>query len=240
MSNLATIAIAYLTALASVPGGDEPPRAEAPVPQIETVPVPVPVRVLPPSPPPMPPRGRPVRPRTSPGSWISSDDYPVESMLMGEYGRTGFSVEVDPNGRVASCTIFTPSGFPRLDDLTCALVTRRARFIPAVDQAGQAAFGGYKQHVRWELDWDGSVSAKSLGWKRPQTSIASKERGEVLFAAVVRPDGSVGECRVMESSGFSALDAETCRRISQYTRQTPRLDAEGRLVPRRFECAVSW
>lgn len=242
MSNLAAIATAYLSALASVSGGGEPPMGEPLTPQVQAVPMPVPPPVLlpPPPPPSLPLPGRPVRPRTSPASWASSEDYPVESMLTGEHGRTGFSLEVDPDGRVASCTIFTSSGFPRLDDLTCALVTRRARFIPAVDEAGRPAFGRYAQHMRWELDRDGSLSAKSLAWKRPQSSVAKKERGTVLFGAVVQTDGSVGDCTIIESSGYPALDAETCRRVLQLTRQTPRRDDEGRLVARRFECAIAW
>lgn len=249
MSNLAAIAIAYLAALASMPDSEERQPAEKTMPQVETVPVPV--KIMPPprmiSPPPPPPAPRPLRgpdspprPRLSPNAWVTPDDYPLDAMLMEERGRALFAVEVNPHGRVASCTIVQSSGFVRLDELTCRLVTRRARFAPAMTADGEPTIGYYSQAVRWELDWNGSLRAKTLGWTRPKSSIANKERGQVAIEAIVRPDGTVGDCRVLTSSGHPALDAETCRRIERYRGQTPARDADGKLVPRPFATVISW
>ena len=249
MSNLAAIAIAYVAALASVPDGDEPRPATPPAPHIETVPVPVkvipPPRMSPPPPPPPAPRplrgpDSPPRPRLSPNAWVTPEDYPLDAMLMEERGRSLFAVQVNPDGRVANCTIVESSGFARLDDLTCRLVTRRARFSPAMTADGAPTVGFYSQAVRWELDNDGSLKAKTLGWSRPKSSIANKERGLVAITAVVQPDGTVSDCRVLTSSGHPTLDTETCRRIEQYRWQTPARDADGKPVPRVFATAISW
>ena len=66
-------------------------------------------------------------------------------------GSTGFTVTVDTEGKVASCQVTRSSGHADLDDATCKLVTRRARFKPATDGEGNPTTGSYSNSVRWQI-----------------------------------------------------------------------------------------
>ena len=143
-----------------------PPPVVAPPPPINISPAPPPiqpVREAPPPPPiqiptaapppPPPPRVTPKapQPRNNPGSWATSDDYPTKAMREDRAGSTRFTVTVDAEGKVSSCQVTGSSGHSDLDDATCKLVTRRARFKPATDGEGNPTSGSYSTVVRWQI-----------------------------------------------------------------------------------------
>ena len=143
-----------------------PPPVVAPPPPINISPAPPPiqtVREAPPPPPiqiptaapppPPPPRVTPKapQPRNNPGSWATSDDYPTKAMREDRAGSTRFTVTVDAEGKVSSCQVTGSSGHSDLDDATCKLVTRRARFKPATDGEGNPTSGSYSNVVRWQI-----------------------------------------------------------------------------------------
>ena len=90
-------------------------------------------------------------PRGNPGSWIRPDDYPSRAMKAGEEGTVRFNLTIGPNGSVASCQVVGSSGSSALDEAPCRIVSRRARFNPAIDSAGTAVEGRYANAVRWQL-----------------------------------------------------------------------------------------
>lgn len=144
-----------------------PPPIVAPPPPINISPAPPPATtvthapppppvIIPtaaPPPPPPPPRvaPKPPQPRNSPGSWATPDDYPTKAMREDRAGTTRFSVTVDADGKVTSCQVTGSSGHSDLDDATCKLVTRRARFRPATDGDGNPTSGNYSNAVRWQI-----------------------------------------------------------------------------------------
>ena len=121
----------------------------APPPPIRIVPIPRPAP--PPPPPPPPSQAAPPQPRNNPGSWVTDADYPSASIRNEEQGTAGFRLTVDANGRVSGCTITSSTGHPRLDSETCRLITRRARFRPALDAAGNEISGTYTSSIRWQI-----------------------------------------------------------------------------------------
>ena len=135
-----------------------PPRADDPLPPVQptggtnggtTVIDPPP---LPPTPQPTPtpsfaPKG--AKARNAPASWATTNDYPARDLREGNQGRVGFSLTIGATGKVESCVVTSSSGFASLDEATCRLVTRRARFAPATDEAGAAVTGSYSSSVRW-------------------------------------------------------------------------------------------
>ena len=142
-----------------------PPKIQLNVatPHIETVqtpppPAPPPPVVLPPPPPsaPPPPRfsAKGASPKGRPGDWATDNDYPTSAMREGKQGVTGFRVSVGPDGRVTDCSVTRSSGSPELDDTTCKLITRRARFAPAMDGDGKPTTGTYSSSVRWQIPKD--------------------------------------------------------------------------------------
>lgn len=92
-----------------------------------------------------------VRPRTDPGSWVSTDDYPGAALRRGEQGTVRFEVAVAADGRVSGCRVLASSGSAELDAATCRTVSRRARFEPATDSAGARVTGTYTGSVHWVM-----------------------------------------------------------------------------------------
>ena len=94
------------------------------------------------------------QPKTNPGNWASTDDYPARALREERQGVTGFRLSVGPDGRATSCEVTSSSGTPELDSTTCSLVQRRARFTPATDGEGQPTSGSYNGRVRWQIPKD--------------------------------------------------------------------------------------
>ncbi|HKX77329.1 MAG TPA: energy transducer TonB [Novosphingobium sp.] len=128
-------------------------------PQIVTTtvpPPPAPIILAPPAPAPAPPPpppapATPAQPRGNPANWATTNDYPSRALREERSGTTGFRVAVGPDGRVTSCTVTSSSGHSDLDEATCSNVTRRARFTPAKDSAGNAVSGSYSSRIRWVI-----------------------------------------------------------------------------------------
>ncbi|MGB7409086.1 MAG: energy transducer TonB [Pontixanthobacter sp.] len=90
-------------------------------------------------------------PRGNPGSWASARDYPSRALREEREGVTRFRVNVGTNGRVTNCTVTGSSGHSDLDQETCKLVTRRARFNPATNGQGNEVAGTWSNAVRWQI-----------------------------------------------------------------------------------------
>ncbi|BDI60554.1 TonB family protein [Qipengyuania nanhaisediminis] len=90
-------------------------------------------------------------PRGNPGRWITDDDYRPSWINRGYSGRAGFALEIDARGRVTDCRITRSTGHAALDEATCRLLERRARFEAAKDGSGNAIAGRYSSNVRWQI-----------------------------------------------------------------------------------------
>ncbi|HEY9553431.1 energy transducer TonB [Allosphingosinicella sp.] len=119
-----------------------------------------PVVITPTAPPAPPPPPQPKReavgakPRSNPGSWATNADYPSSALRNEEEGTTGFRVTVGTNGRVTDCSVTSSSGSSTLDEATCRLITRRARFTPAEDSNGNPITDTYSNRIRWQIPED--------------------------------------------------------------------------------------
>ena len=71
-----------------------------------------------------------------------------------EQGTTSVRMTVGTDGRVADCDVTRSSGSTSLDNATCSILKRRARFTPAKDSAGNPISDTYSQTVRWVLPAD--------------------------------------------------------------------------------------
>lgn len=61
----------------------------------------------------------------------------------------------------------------------------------------------------------------SLKIKYPQSSIDNEEEGRTIVSFVVEKDGSVSNVEVSKSSGYTALDKEAVRVVSNMPNWTP-------------------
>ncbi|MCB2088590.1 MAG: TonB family protein [Sphingomonadaceae bacterium] len=91
------------------------------------------------------------QPRNNPGSWVTPNDYRGRWIAEELTGTASFKLEVGTNGKVERCTITKSSGHAALDEATCDLVTRRAKFRSAQDETGAKVSGSYTNSVRWQL-----------------------------------------------------------------------------------------
>jgi protein TonB len=137
-----------------------PVRLDSSTVDIDTTPILPPitsdvVRVVPPidlGPPAMPSiKPAIASPRNDPGQWVTTNDY-RSSWILREYAGTArFDLSVSASGRVTDCRITRSTGHSALDDATCTLIAKRARFKPATDASGNKIAGSYSSAIRWVL-----------------------------------------------------------------------------------------
>ena len=81
--------------------------------------------------------------------YFSNGDYPAEALRGHQSGRTTVRLDIGPEGRVTACSLLASSGHRSLDDRTCLILSRRARFEPALDAAGAPTSAPQVARVRW-------------------------------------------------------------------------------------------
>jgi hypothetical protein len=83
---------------------------------------------------------------------FSFNDVPDYLVRQGEVDRTVFArTTVRPDGTTEGCVAERSSGDPRLDAYTCALIVKRAKFLPARWVDGSSAYGVIRVPVRWQV-----------------------------------------------------------------------------------------
>lgn len=87
-------------------------------------------------------------------SLFSTNDYPMSAIRSEEQGTSGVRFWVSEEGKIRDCQVVEPSGSKTLDNQTCAIISRRARFQSARTHSGEAveSIGFYR--FRWELPDD--------------------------------------------------------------------------------------
>ena len=89
-------------------------------------------------------------PRGSLLSVFKAGDYPKEALDRKEGGIVQLSVHVDAAGRVDACAVTRSSGSSALDGATCRIISERALFKPARDEAGKAIGVDLEQGFLWQ------------------------------------------------------------------------------------------
>ncbi|MEG8039512.1 TonB family protein [Sphingomonas sp. LR60] len=83
--------------------------------------------------------------------WITTDDYPPSAIRAEEEGVVGIALRINAEGRIDPCSVTASSGHASLDQATCRLYQRRARFTPAHDDAGAPVTATFTDRIRWQL-----------------------------------------------------------------------------------------
>ena len=83
--------------------------------------------------------------------WVTDSDYKSSWIRREMAGVARFSLGVGTNGRVTDCRVTSSTGYDALDNATCRLIAKRARFTPAKDGNGKAVEGSYSSSIRWNL-----------------------------------------------------------------------------------------
>lgn len=181
-----------------------------------------------------PSRARVTQPRNNPGTWVTVNDYPATALRMEEEGTSAFHLEIGKDGRVQACTITMSSGSATLDAATCTMVTRRARFIPALDDDGNPVIGSYRNRVRWMIPAEPSyaeqiemtptgpqptygVYTEITETDYPLKALEQGEQGDATLVLAISADGTVTSCEVRAGTGSALLDKQSCDIAKQWT-----------------------
>lgn len=141
---------------------------------------------------------------------ISTDDYPPAARRAKQEGTTRYELDVDASGEPTACRIIKSSGHQALDDRTCELVLKRARFNPARDDAGNAVPGSISGLVGWDL---GLVPISQPAYAGFGVTVVFDDAGAVTSCAVTPlaegfklTAGMAGLCgRLGNAAAFAAL-----------------------------------
>ncbi|WP_235523016.1 TonB family protein [Novosphingobium sp. Leaf2] len=166
------------------------------------------------------PRG--VRLLSKAGDLIRPEDYPATAVAQQTEGAVGFTVQVDPNGRVSHCAVTTSSGNEELDVTTCNLVTLRAMFDPARDRKGRAIASTYSTRVVWKMNDP-----------RP-----APEPMNFVSTFILETDGTVSDCKV-EGSPMTAPQVAQAQERCTKGEFLPYRDDRGQPVRRRVRATQS-
>ena len=124
-----------------------------PIPNVQ--PGPAPIDLPPPKPLPSPretgfdPVG--AKPRNDPGAWLRDSDYKSSWARRDLAGVARFQLDISKTGTITGCRVTGSTGHSELDDATCGLLQKRARFEPARGKQGEPVASKYAGAVRWEL-----------------------------------------------------------------------------------------
>ena len=86
---------------------------------------------------------------------FTSRDYPLKLVEKGIQGSVGALLTIDSTGAVSACRAIESSRTVELDELTCAIFLKRARYEPAIDKSGKAVPALSYYRVNWMLDGGG-------------------------------------------------------------------------------------
>ncbi|PSJ37878.1 energy transducer TonB [Allosphingosinicella deserti] len=84
------------------------------------------------------------------------------------------------------------------------------------------------------------VTPPSTWVSYPPSALRNGEQGVVGYEVNVDEAGKPTNCRVIASSGFSSLDAETCRQILRRGKFHPATGAGGAAEPGTYASSLSW
>jgi hypothetical protein len=88
-------------------------------------------------------------PKARPNTWIMSSDYPRAMLSNGKQALVSFRLAIDASGTPTACEVQRSYNDKKFDEVTCALLLRRARFSPALDANGKPIASYYLNTVRW-------------------------------------------------------------------------------------------
>lgn len=95
--------------------------------------------------------GTPPRPLVPIQGMITGMDFPRQALAKVWSGTTSFVLLIDESGKVRDCTLTETSGIAVIDSRTCAVITYKARFDPAIGVDGKPVKSAFAQRITWRV-----------------------------------------------------------------------------------------
>jgi hypothetical protein len=87
----------------------------------------------------------------NPTDWLSYQDYPRDMVWRGKESEVAVRLLVDASGKVTKCTSVSHFNEPEFNEVTCDLITKRAKFEPAELADGTKVPSYYAQRVVFRM-----------------------------------------------------------------------------------------
>lgn len=94
---------------------------------------------------------QPAKPLQRLVSYVNDTDYPDRALRANETGNSVARLTVGADGRVTACVTVASSGSKSLDEATCSVFSKRARFSPAIGSDGRPTADAHIGRLRWRL-----------------------------------------------------------------------------------------
>ncbi len=94
---------------------------------------------------------RKVTPKTDPGNWLLSNDYPIDMIREGQPALIDFRLIVAEDGKTTECFIQKTTRAKEFDDAVCGALLKRSRFDPALDADGKPIKSYWRNSVRFTM-----------------------------------------------------------------------------------------
>ena len=174
-------------------------------------------------------KARPVQPVGNPAGWVTQDDYPAEALKNRLEGSSNFTITVDTQGSVESCSAVGP--FESLNVTTCDLIRERGRFTPARDALGRPIKAAWSRTVRWKIP----EGTSGLNLQTPINILRQMKQGlTTVITMTIEKDGTISHCDdKSEIDGKPQKSIGPCAQMPK--KIAPLIDANGSPTRERIE-----
>lgn len=91
------------------------------------------------------------QPIGSPARWFNYTDYPSEMLRNEVISNVAFVLVIGKLGEIENCYLQSVTSDPVFGEMVCAKLRQRAKFTPALNDAGQAVRSLYRNQVAWRI-----------------------------------------------------------------------------------------
>jgi TonB family protein len=172
----------------------------------------------------------------TPQPWFEFKDYPMQAFEKKMEGVTQFELLIAKDGTVADCSVTRSSGFSILDERTCFLATKRAKFRPARGPNGELEYGVYRSQAVWvfpERQMLGANPGPDLEVSLNQLPAGTIDPPVVKLAYAVDAQGNASSCSLMRSAPAQpqVLVDVGCKELLENVSHAPVRTPAGQPVP---------
>lgn len=104
---------------------------------------------------------------------FTDDDYPNNLIMKEIQGSVGALLSISATGVVTACRAIESSRAVELDEVTCAILSSRAKFTPAIDKSGKAVPAVTYFRVMWILEGGSSSDYSYTNTGPPSPSMST-------------------------------------------------------------------